>query len=112
MMAYERVPSSEVHELQTSWETLRKQARNLEQQIDARLILLSQGIQEQSAGSLSSTQQEITGLLSQLTSCTQGMQIHVDQNASLTHLHSRHLANLYEYNREFNKIRVFLGGLF
>jgi chromosome segregation ATPase len=111
MMAYERVPNSEIHELQTSWEMLRKQARNLEQQIDSRLILLSQGIQEQSAGSLSSTQQEITGLLSQLTSCTQDMQVHVDQNASLTHLHSRHVANLYEYNREFNKTRVLVWSL-
>lgn len=108
MMAYERVATREEHELQTSWEMLRKQARNLEQQIDSRLILLSQGIQEQSTGSLSSTQQEITGLLSQLTSCTQDMQIHVDRNSSLTHLHSRHLANLYEYNREFNKTRVFV----
>jgi hypothetical protein len=108
MMAYERVANDE-HELQTPWETLRKQARYLEQQIDSRLILLSQGIQEQSVGSLSSTQQEITGLLNQLTTCTQEMQSHVNQNASLTHLHTRHLANLYEYNREFNKTRVLAG---
>ena len=90
---YQMVPSTEV----LPWDRLRKEARNLEQQIDAKLILLSQM-------ALNSDNKELVGLLEQLDSITKQMQVHVERNPQqFTHLYSRHVANLYEYNREFDK---------
>ncbi len=110
-MSYERVPTQEQELI--PWEVLRKQARSLEQQIDSRLISLSQSIQDSQPSSNASNaslslQQELTGLLSQLTRVTDDMQKHAERSPQqYTHLSTRHIANLYEYNREFNKTRVF-----
>ncbi|KAJ3354293.1 Golgi SNAP receptor complex member 1 [Kappamyces sp. JEL0680] len=93
-----------------SWEYLRKEARSLEQQIDSRLISFASAAasshQSNEASALTVTQQELTLLLSNLEKVTNQMQDWTLKTPSLTHLHSRHLANLYEYNREFNKTRA------
>jgi hypothetical protein len=86
-------------------DSLRKQARHLEQQIDSRLITLSQSATSTQPNT--SIQQELSSLLSSLSQLTESMGAHVDQNPSFAHLHSRHIANLYEYNKEFTKQRVF-----
>lgn len=87
-----------------SRDSLRKQARHLEYQIDSRLITFSQSTTSSTPNT--STQQELSTLLQNLTKVTQDMGVWVQQNPSYSHLHSRHLSNLYEYNKEFAKTRV------
>jgi golgi SNAP receptor complex member 1 len=97
---YEQVPSEESA---PTWDQLRKQARHLEYQIDSRLVLFSQSSSNSNPNT--TIQQELSSLLTSLGQVTQDMGIHVEKNPSFAHLHSRHVANLYEYNREFNKTR-------
>ncbi|KAJ3319181.1 hypothetical protein HDV06_006621 [Boothiomyces sp. JEL0866] len=103
MQRYSSVATEEQNEL-PSWDSLRKQARHLEYQIDSRLITFSQSTTSSTPNT--STQQELSTLLQNLTKVTQDMGVWVQQNPSYSHLHSRHLSNLYEYNREFAKTRA------
>ena len=107
-----------------TWEHLRKEARRIEQQIDSRLITYSHAYTQSTYSqannsSFSSnlhssnkssavlvTQQELSSLLTQLEKITNEMTPFATNNSSCNHLYSRHVANLYEYNREFNKTRV------
>jgi Golgi SNAP receptor complex protein 1 len=98
---YEEVPTEDSL---PSWESLRKQARHLEYQIDSRLVTLSQAAA--SSNPNTTIQQELSSLLTSLGQVTQDMGVYVERNPSYSHLHSRHLANLYEYNREFKKART------
>ena len=104
--------------LNSTWEYLRKEARSIEQQIDNRLISYSQaysqsfssssnlGTQSNQSSSILIIQQELNSLLTQLERITNEMKPLVTQNSSYNHLYSRHIANLYDYNKEFNKTRV------
>ncbi|KAI8898973.1 hypothetical protein BC833DRAFT_587594 [Globomyces pollinis-pini] len=100
---YQQVPTQENLDELPSWESLRKQARHLEYQIDSRLISYSQS----SANSTNtSIQQELTTLLQTLTKVSNDMGIHAQNNPQYSHLHSRHVSNLYEYNKEFKKTKA------
>lgn len=99
----------------STWEYLRKEARSIEQQIDNRLISYSQAYsqsfsnldnQSNHSSSILIIQQELNSLLTQLERITNEMKPFVTQNSSYNHLYSRHIANLYDYNKEFNKTRV------
>lgn len=109
MARYQSVPGEDTQDLPTWFlnltrETLRKQARHLEYQIDNRLITFAQSTT--SATPNTSIQQELSILLQNLTSVTNQMGVWVQSNSQYAHLQSRHVANLFEYNREFAKTRV------
>lgn len=87
MVAYQRLETDTL----TSWEVLRKTARSLEQQIDSKLI------------NLDNQESELPALLQSLDRVCREMGVWTERNPAYTHLHSRHLANLFEYNREFSK---------
>lgn len=84
----------------SSWERLRKEARSLEQQIDGKLITYS------SSYSPAATQ-ELSSLLQNLERVVEEMRpLATQNNLNISHLYNRHTANLYEYNKEFNKTKV------
>ena len=74
----------------------------MEYQIDSRLNTFQQSAET------TSTLQELAKLLQQLERVTEDMVYWVKLNPNHQHLHSRHLSNLYEYNKEYARIKVFL----
>lgn len=98
-MSYSKVPQEEEIATTKSWDALRKEAKQYEYEIDSRLITFSQHKQE-------ITQQELQNLLNNLTRATNEMGKYVDLSPSYFHLHSRHVSNLFEYNREFAKTKA------
>nr|KAJ3408712.1 hypothetical protein HK105_003171 [Polyrhizophydium stewartii] len=121
----------------TNWEALRKAARQLEYEIDARLVQYSRiaasstaaggtpgpslglgggmGAGAAGAAGLAAAQgaeAELDELLKQLTTTIAAMTAHLEgagslhpSLASMSHLLQRHRANLFEYNKEFQKTK-------
>ena len=91
----------------TGWDSLRKEARSLEQAVDARLITYSQQSTGGSASASAAVQgEEISSLLKKLEFAVEEMKKCVGADSSHQHLYSRHVANLYEYGREFTRVKV------
>lgn len=102
----------------TSWDALRKQARQLEYELDARLVHFSRLASSSSpsnaigGGGSSSKQEtlaaqmEIDGILRDLTATVRAMEEQPSlNNPSITYLIQRHRSNLHDYSREFQRAK-------
>ena len=99
----------------TSWDALRRQARTLESEIDAKLVSYSKlgttmALNASRAGTEvpSTMGGEIQRMLASLTEINELMRAHVSesgQTAALMHTLQRHRDILHDYNNEFGKTR-------
>ncbi|KAI8922725.1 hypothetical protein BC831DRAFT_474679 [Entophlyctis helioformis] len=118
----------------SNWESLRKHARQLEHEIDSQLVSYAKIASSTSASSSSmngmhgsssssyygvdslaaaqTAEHELEDLLKQLTASINAMTVCIENSgtahpsaASMSHLLQRHRANLFEYNREFQKTK-------
>ncbi|KAI8885508.1 Golgi SNAP receptor complex member 1 [Backusella circina FSU 941] len=95
-----------------SWDQLRKEARQLENEIELKLASLSKSGQSPATMNSSGQELEAEELLKKLQYVITGMGDYIDRpsatptNPSMIHLLSRHKDILYDYTKEFRKVKA------
>ncbi|KAJ1552614.1 Golgi SNAP receptor complex member 1, partial [Nowakowskiella sp. JEL0078] len=97
------------------WENLRKQARQLENDIESRLVSFSRSGGNITSGSTfegSVTEHEIDEVIKKLSNVVNSMASHLEnvpsssQNSSMMHILQRHRDIFYDYSKEFSRTKA------
>ncbi|KAI9033505.1 hypothetical protein DFJ74DRAFT_652667 [Hyaloraphidium curvatum] len=95
------------------WEDLRRSARQLENDVEGRLAAyarLAMGAAGGLPGGAEDAERELEGALDKLSGVTDRMAVHLDSapqtSASMMHMLQRHRDILYDFRKEFKKIKA------